>query len=231
MALMTDAAMVLQCDVTADEAGHDDWHTYEHLHERLSIPGFVRGTRWTRLEGSPHYLIVYEIESVEVATSPHYLARLNDPTPWTASTMQRLAGMRRGFCRVAAAGGYGLGRAALSLRFAARDEGAWNWLAGQVRIIASRRGMGSVALLEPRREAPMTKEQSIRGRDLAGGAMLLATAYEPAILGAVVDDADLERHGVLVEDRGLYELAFTATAAEVARTPANPPVIPPVNRP
>ena len=89
MALMSDAVMILYCDVADDAADHDDWHTYEHLHERLSIPGFLRGTRWTRASGSPRYLIVYEIANVDMARSPDYLERLNHPTAWTAATMQR----------------------------------------------------------------------------------------------------------------------------------------------
>jgi hypothetical protein len=42
MALVSDSAMVLYYDITGDNADHDDWHTYEHMHERLSIPGFLR---------------------------------------------------------------------------------------------------------------------------------------------------------------------------------------------
>jgi spermidine synthase len=53
MALTSDAVMVIFCDVADDAAGHDDWHTYEHMHERLSIPGFLRGTRWIRTSGRP----------------------------------------------------------------------------------------------------------------------------------------------------------------------------------
>ena len=42
------------------------------MHERLSIPGFLRGTRWTRIAGSPRYLIVYEVAGVDMAESPAY---------------------------------------------------------------------------------------------------------------------------------------------------------------
>ena len=38
--------MLLAFDIAADTiAEHDDWHTHEHLPERLAIPGFLRGTR------------------------------------------------------------------------------------------------------------------------------------------------------------------------------------------
>src|SRR5947208_124187 len=137
MALMSDAVMVLFCDVESDPAAHDDWHTYEHLHERLSIPGFLRGTRWTRNDGSPRYLIVYEVRDVGMAQSADYLERLDNPTPWTAATMQRLRNMRRGFCRVAASAGYGLGRSAVALRFTRPDETGWRWLSEEISRLAS----------------------------------------------------------------------------------------------
>ena len=227
MALVSDAVMVLFCDVASDAADHDDWHTWEHMHERLSIPGFMRGTRWTRNAGEPRYMIIYELADVAMARSPAYLERLNNPTPWTSSTMTRLRGMSRGFCKVAASAGYGLGRAAMSLRLAAGDEAARRWLAGELAQVASRRGMASAHLFVNAEAAPMTREQSIRGRDVGMAWMALVTAYDPdALVRACeqhLDASALARHAITAMDRGTYELAFTATAAEVARTPANPP--------
>jgi hypothetical protein len=225
MALMSDAVMVLFCDVASDPAGHDDWHTYEHLHERLSIPGFLRGTRWLRVEGSPRYMMIYEVSGVDMATSPHYLDRLNNPTSWTSATMQRLQGMTRGFCRVAASGGYGLGHAGFVLRFPRPDDAAWAWVAGEVARIASWRGLASVHLFEPATSAPMTKEQSIRGPDAQMSCVLLATAHDAGALRRACDhhlgEGTLRERNIALVDRGFYEMVFTATAAEVARTPAN----------
>lgn len=45
MPLLGSAAMLLLFDVTGEAiAEHDVWHTHEHLAERLSLPGFLRGT-------------------------------------------------------------------------------------------------------------------------------------------------------------------------------------------
>ena len=225
MSLMTDAVMVIYCDVSSDAAGHDDWHTYEHMHERLSIPGFLRGTRWTRASGSPRYMIVYEVEGVGMATSPDYLERLNHPTEWTSSTMKRLRGMSRGFCHVVASAGYGLGYAALSLRFSHTSSPSLEWLAAEVARMASRRGMASVSLFEPVPAPPMTKEQALRGRDSEMTCVLLATAHDAGALALACEHhlaaEPLARHGISLIDCGTYQLGFTATAAEVARTRPN----------
>ena len=221
MALMSDAAMVLFCDVSSDAQDHDDWHSTEHMHERLSIPGFLRGTRWIRTQGSPRYMIVYEVASIQVAQAPRYLERLNDPTPWTAATMKRLQGMRRGFCAITASAGYGLGRAAFVLRFRDAAEEARRALAHDVPRMAAWQGMASVHLLEPGPAPPMTKEQALRGADTRASSVLVATAYDPRALQRVGDmhlgDEALAGHGIEPLDRGTYEIGFTATAYEVAR--------------
>ena len=236
MALMSDAAMVLFCDVADDAEEHDDWHTYEHMHERLSIEGFLRGTRWVRADGSgPRYLILYEVSSVDVAGSPGYLARLNAPTPWTTATMGRLRGMVRSFCRVTTSAGYGLGRAACAMRFAiqeGREESASAWLAREMQSVASWRGLASAIALEPVGRPPMTREQAIRGADMALDQLLLVTGYDVARLRLACahhfgTDA-VEREGLVISDEGFYDLRFTATAAEVTRTPARPALEPSV---
>lgn len=112
MPLLGKAAMLLCFDI----AEHDDWHTHEHLPERLSIPGFLRGTRWVALQGSPRYLVLHEVRDLGTLTSGPYLERLNHPTPWTAKMMPRYRGMTRGLCSVQASHGYGMGHACLLIR-------------------------------------------------------------------------------------------------------------------
>lgn len=51
--------MLLSFDIEADAIEeHDRWHTHEHLPERLSIPGFRRGTRWVADEKGPRYMVL-----------------------------------------------------------------------------------------------------------------------------------------------------------------------------
>ncbi len=235
MALYSDAAMVLYYDIVGDNSDHDDWHTYEHMHERLSIPGFMRGTRWVAKAGTPKYMVIYEVAGLEVATSAAYLARLNHPTSWTASMMSRFRGMIRGFCTVVASLGCGLGNAAVSVRFTpARGEEPIlrERLARDVLpVMSSRRGMASAHLLQPAPPPPMTKEQSMRGHDTPMTWLLLATAYDSEALVKATDahlgPQALERYGASSgTDVGTYALHYTVTAQEVARTAPNPPLQP-----
>jgi hypothetical protein len=235
MALFSSAAMVLYYNIAGDNADHDDWHTYEHMHERLSIPGFMRGTRWVAKAGAPKYMVIYEVAGTEVATSSAYLARLNNPTPWTASMMSRFNGMIRGFCTVVASSGYGLGDAAASVRFSpvkGSEAALTDRLAREVLpTMASRRGMAAVHLLQPAPPPPMTKEQSLRGPDTPMPWLLLATAYDSEALSRAtaehLEPKALGHYGAAPQmDTGQYALQYTVTAQEVTRTAPNPPLPP-----
>ena len=97
----------------------------------------------------------------QVAVSPAYLARLNDPTAWTASMMGRFRGMIRGFCSVAASSGFGLGNAAVSVRFSPA-EGAEDELSERIArevlpALSRRRGMAGAHLLRPAPPPAFTK--------------------------------------------------------------------------
>jgi len=226
MPLLGSAAMLLSFDVEADAIEeHDRWHTHEHLPERLSIPGFLRGTRWVASEGAPRYMVVYEVERLATLASPAYLARLNAPTPWTTRMMPRYRGMRRGLCTVVGSVGVGQGGFAALVRFAPpADAGKLQrWLVDEVLpAIPATSGLGSAHLLRGAQEAAMTNEQRIRGADLGVDAALVVTGYEDdAVVGrarAIVDAADgLADRGASEVSVAAYRCAYSLSAAELAR--------------
>src|SRR5690348_593727 len=95
----------------------EDWHTREHMPERLRIPGFLRGTRWIALSGEPSYFVLYEAARLAVLTSGPYLERLNDPTPWSRRMMPHHLHMTRSACRVRASFGAGVAQAMATVRY------------------------------------------------------------------------------------------------------------------
>ena len=218
---LTGSVMLIHCDFDGDPAEHDDWHTHEHLHERLSIPGFRRGTRWARAAGSPRYMMVYEVDGLDVAGSQAYLARLNDPSKWTASIMPRVLRMKRGFCNVKAGAGYGLGGFALSIPLSlspGSEAQVLDPLTQRLPALASARGVASVHLLEPGPRPPMTKEQSLRGQDTGLGWVLLATGYDAGALESLMKAPGLPH----ADGAGIFTLQHTVTA-EDARLRGRPP--------
>jgi hypothetical protein len=103
------AAIAMWWNVTSEMRPEwEDWHTHEHMPERLAIPGLLRGSRWIAASGAPSYFVLYELDRVETLTGAAYLARLNDPTPWSRQTMPHHCNMVRSLCEVRASFGRGL---------------------------------------------------------------------------------------------------------------------------
>lgn len=115
------------------DAEFSHWHTREHVPERVGVPGFLRGRRYVAVSGSPRYFTLYETETVETLASPAYLARLNDPTPWTQRALPLFRNTIRTACRITGSLGQGVGGALATLRLgprAGREEELRAWLTG-----------------------------------------------------------------------------------------------------
>jgi len=85
-----------------DEEALNEWWTYEHLPERLAIPGFRRARRYYSVENAKsQYLVCYEVSSMDIFTSPAYMDALNNPTFATQTYMPLMASMNRLVCHVA----------------------------------------------------------------------------------------------------------------------------------
>jgi hypothetical protein len=182
MAMLGSAAMLLAFDIEPRAAPeHDEWHTREHLPERLGIPGFLRGSRWRAPDGAPRYFVVYEVAELGVLVSAAYRERLDNPTPWTRKLMRSYRGMRRGFCRLEASIGQGVGCGISVVRFApaaGREEQLRTWLSGELMpAVAELPGFAATHLLRSAAAPAMTAEQELRGRDAGFEWVLLAMSH------------------------------------------------------
>lgn len=184
------AAVTIWCDVAPDvREEFDHWHAHEHMPERLSIPGFLRGSRWV---GDAGYFVLYEVKDEATLTSGAYLERLNNPTPWSRKMMPHHRNMVRGLCRVEASSCRALGQALLTVRLSARCE-------LDLAELTTRKGLVAAHLLRNvAHSSAQTAEQKLRGGDAAPDRVLLVAGYDAdAVAG--VDAAGM---------RGLYRLAY-----------------------
>jgi hypothetical protein len=204
MTLLGDAAVAMWWNVAAsDRTEFHDWHSKEHLPERLSIPGFLRGSRWESTDGGGDFFVVYELEAYEMLTSEAYLARLNSPTPWSTRMMPRHRNMVRSQCRVMASSGAGVATYMTTLRLSPR-EGRDAELASFVRMelegLVKRVGVTGAHLLRTETpKAALTREQQIRGRDAVADWIVMISGYDADLLqdvhgGTLAPDA-LRKNG------------------------------------
>lgn len=82
------------------EAEFNAWYDTEHIPERLALPGFLSARRWVAdaPPGSGKYLATYELLSRDVLSSPEYLDRYANPTPWTRRCLGSARVFRRWAC-------------------------------------------------------------------------------------------------------------------------------------
>src|SRR5215217_9570243 len=118
MSLRGQAAFIAWHDVEEGrEPEYLHWHSHEHMQERLAIPGFLQGRRYSVVGSGPKFLVVYEVMELEVLSSPAYRERLNCPSNWTRKVMPCLRNMNRNLCEVIESSGYGAARFMQTTRF------------------------------------------------------------------------------------------------------------------
>jgi hypothetical protein len=174
------AAVAMWWDIASGvRAEWEDWHTREHMPERLGIPGFLRGTRWIAECGQPSYFVLYEAERLETLTAGTYLERLNHPTPWSLKMMPHHRNMVRSLCEVRATWGGGVPQTLATIRFS---------LASDLPKLPRGQGLTSAHLLQsvPMAATPQTTEQKIRGGDASADWVLLIGGYDSEAVHAAV---------------------------------------------
>ena len=213
-------------DMAADQrAEFEDWHSHEHFTERMSIPGFRRGTRWASAEGGEGIFQMYELDAYEVVQSGPYLERLNAPTPWSTKMMPHHRHMVRSQCRVLASAGGSVARHALTVRLSPRagaEDALQRALADGLGGIAVRPGCVGAHLL--RHQTPAiapTREQQIRGGDQVADWVLVVMGYDLGTLGALqgthFSDEALQALGAAQGVKSaLYALCHSTTPADIA---------------
>lgn len=198
-----------------DEADFEDWYATEHIHERLAVPGFLTGRRYLSLAGSPAYLTFYETSSPDILVSAPYLARLDDPTPWTRRVMSgSLINMSRTLCRQTRVVGAARGGWAITARLAHVPPSAPLDAMLDDVMRATRAIRAALWLRADVARPTQTEEQRLRGGD---GEIEAAILVEAGSAHAAADIAGwLARCGPEGAAVGVYRLASALDRRDVA---------------
>jgi len=225
MSLLGQAALAMWWDMAPEvRPEFEDWHSHEHFPERMSVPGFLRGTRWTSASESPGIFVLYELAAHETLSSPAYVARLNAPTPWSTKMMPHHRNMVRAQCHVLESAGSSVARHMLTVRFSAPAAAAGDVQARLktfIGALVSRPGLTGAHVLRHRApELALTTEQKIRPvPDAAADWVFLVCGYDVTVLTGVVTSSmseELSSAGVAPGyASGLYSLSHSATPRDV----------------
>ena len=210
----------------ANEADYHHWHCHEHIPERVSIPGFIRGRRFAPVWGAPRFFHFYETEDVATLTSPGYLERLNDPTPWTQRVVPNFRNNNRTLAQVVGSFGAGVGAAMLTIQCApapGKAETLQSWLLSAMPEWVRAEGIIGAHLIRGDQDASnvQTEEKAMRGRadDVADWVIMvegLETAYLEAMRAEILSEASLGAQGAANLKAGLYRLHFVLHQDDMA---------------
>jgi len=106
------------------EAEYEQWHTREHVPERVAVTGFHGARRYVNRADTAHrYFTLYEVTSAGAFEHAEYLDLVDHPTPWSASMRPDFRNIVRATCEVTASQGHGIG-AAIAVLCHARSAAA-----------------------------------------------------------------------------------------------------------
>ena len=198
-----------------------DWHVNEHMPERVGIPGFRRGRRYSAADAATHpeFFTLYEADAMPVLQGMDYANRLNDPTPGTRATTARFTDTFRALSRVLVSHGPGMGGALLSIRFAC-DATHLIALRALVRAAAQGRRVTGAHLCAGDRDASLVRTAETRDRtDIQAppDCFILVEATDTAALTDILLDRALLGAGATGPfARGLYRLEYVRTKTAFA---------------
>ncbi|MGB3414237.1 MAG: hypothetical protein WBA28_05930 [Microbacteriaceae bacterium] len=218
MALKGNAFVAIWHDFDPEfEAEYEQWHTVEHMPERLGVPGFVFGRRYVnRSLDLYRYFTLYQGEELTSFNSPAYLERLNNPTPWSLKIHPHFRNFIRSAAEVTQSHGVGYAKNLTTIRISTDNQDGLNhYLAANLAALSERYGISGVHLGLSRAEVTNveTEETKLRGTELpyVFDALLMIEGFESEfVIEAAAEAARIVNESALgtVVDVLDYELGY-----------------------
>jgi hypothetical protein len=219
--MMNSGVLAIWTDIPeAAEADFNEWYNHEHLAERSGIPGFINGRRYRALDAEPRYLALYDTETVGVLFSQPYLARLDNPTPWTQRIIPQFQNVTRITFNLHQRLGHGCGGFVACLRFIpapGRENELDSWLTDvPLPAIIEQPAIVGIQLLQADQadDSDTTSEGKLRANWEQGALWTIvidATDVDAlrTVCSAHLSPAILQQHGADGNIRsGTYQLVY-----------------------
>lgn len=201
-----------------DIGAYNEWHTREHVPERLMVDGFLAARRYVRTDGPlPAYLTLYALSGIGVLSSDAYLELLRHPSDRSRAMRARLTEVMRRGCDDLRVFGRGVG-GDIAIKLVRWDE---HRVAAVAAVMADGmiRGITGATLARFAPEVPLLPfATSPFDADADADALLLIEGFDGALLHEGTRELsarlELERDGGWTS----YRLAFLAERNDGAAT-------------
>ena len=228
MPLKGRAFMAIWHEIEASgEAEYSDWHTRQHMPERLGVPGFLAGRRGVDWDlAYQRWFTLYETRTLEVLSSDDYRARLNNPTHWSNRTQPNFRNFARSACILSASTGRGFGGAMATIRLnieagaLAAFEAAADRMAHRIAVLDGVCG-AHLGVAAPQTTRVRTRESELRastGEDVFDAVVLVDGVGRRELTRVMPDVQQLLDAALTITSReaGIYDLAYLLTSEDEA---------------
>lgn len=129
---------------------YEAWHSFEHVPERLTMPGFLAGKRYVAGRGAAiRYLTIYDLDDASAVESAAYRHLLAHPTPASLAMRPAMTDFRRELYRHRGQSGSGLARHLGWLTWHGAEPDGLPGLAGRDSIVSVRLGISTIVAPHP----------------------------------------------------------------------------------
>ncbi len=91
------------------QSEYEKWHSFEHVPERVGLPGFIQAKRYRSVNQPLRYFTLYDLRCLDALSTQEYRDVFTNPTPWSARMRKVLTDFYRLPCQVGSV--YGIGSA------------------------------------------------------------------------------------------------------------------------
>jgi hypothetical protein len=201
-----------------DSRAYNTWHAFEHVPERLSVPGMCWAERYAVDPGvvtERPCFTWYGMADLGVLSHPAYQDLLDHPTPWSAHVRPHLTAFHRRPCTWLGRVGVGRGACLCTLEWSGVGEA---WLAELPGVLAEAVGGAGLVSADWGRWAPGPAHPlDPPGAGAVGGVVLLLTHTDPGVLQATAAQlsAFAQRQEAPLQTSPVYRLQSVACAADL----------------
>jgi hypothetical protein len=222
LALSGTAFLALWNDIADTRVSeYDQWHTLEHVPERVAVTGFHAARRYVNRDHAYHrYFTLYDVATLDAFTSPEYRDLLDNPTPWSASMRPDFSNFLRAVCAVTVSRGTGIGGAIACLCIAPSiDDAAVARALARAATLPRINAIHSGRRSEPAATVPFTTPPQQTAPAVDFDRVALVEGLDRAACGAAAaqlrSDLDLEALAQSCTS-GVFDLAFAFPGSNAA---------------
>ncbi len=120
---------------------YETWHSFEHVPERVGLPGFIEARRYRSTANPLRYYTCYWLESADALATPQYRDVFTNPTVWSARIRPQMRDFFRMPCGLGGAHGNSSASRLVTLHLQSDDADAGALIDAALRSIASKAGL------------------------------------------------------------------------------------------